>query len=163
MNLVTLYIIIYICFFMVHARSFVCWFNFIRIICTYIYKLSQMHHVWQCIEVIHPSKILYFSPMKLISMTNDIRTLKIREKKHNVIYDLRFFIALRTSCRMVLCMSNKRVSFRRTFGYAEKIWIVSTAKEGDKIYCRRCNWSLLWHRLIRMAAPPLLWMVIGPF
>jgi len=137
----------------------VSWFDFIRILCSvYTYKLSQMHRVWQCI---HPQEKLYFFFYEINFRDKWYSHLKTPKKKHNVIYDLRFFIAFRTSCLAALCMSNKRVSSRRIFRYAEKIWIVSTAKEGDIIYCRRCNWSLLRHRLVRMAAQ-LLWMVICP-
>lgn len=162
MNLVILYIIIYLFFYGLGEVFCELVQFYSHHLYLYVQAFANASRLAMCRGNSPLKNIIFIFPMKLISMTNDIRTLQTR-KKYNVIYDLRFFIALRTSCRMVLCMSNKRVSFRRIFGYAEKIWIVSTANEGDKIYCRRCNWYLLWHRLIRMAAPPLLWMVIGPF
>jgi len=154
MNLVILYIIIYSVFWwftrgLLWAGSIL----FASSVCEQAFAIASRLAMYR--GFFTPQKYCFFYLYEINFHDRWYSHLKTPKKKHNVIYDLR------TSCRMALCMSNKRVSFRRIFRYAEKIWIVSTAKEGDTIYCRRCNWSLLRHRLIRMAAQ-LLWMVICP-
>lgn len=151
MNLVTLYIIILR--FFGGSREVFCELVRIFYVRTSFRECTVSGN--EVIEVTLPSKILFFF-YKINFHDKWYSHLKTPKKKNTTLFmTFSFFIALRTSCRIVLCMSNKRVSFRSIFRYAEKIWIVSTPKEGDKIYCRRCNWYLLWHRLIRIAAPLL--------
>lgn len=131
MNLVTLYIIIYRVFWW--FTQGLLWAGLILFASSvYVQAFANA----SCLAIYRGKSTLknvVFFSTKLISMTNDIRTLQLRKKKHNVIYDLRFFTALRTSCRMVLCMSNKRVSFRRVFiDMRKKFELFQQPKKGTK-------------------------------